>query len=89
MSCIEWFEEMLQQEGIAVTEENREAVDRAIRRFTDKHVSVGECSPDWKLVRMEVSKDPMLRKRLVDTVKEETGDRAIAIRPRFDRREEY
>lgn len=88
MSCIEWFEEILRQEGIAITEDNEKAVDRAIRKFTDQHVSATKCSPDWKIIRMEVSKDPLLRQRLVEAVKEETGDKAMKVRPRFNKQEQ-
>jgi len=83
MDCVEYFADMLRQEGVDVSEEDAEAVGRAIAKATDGRIGPGTCAPDWKLVRQEFSRDPALRKRLVDAVREETGDRSVRIRPKF------
>lgn len=77
MTCGKWFEDMLSQEGIRVTDANRDAIDRVIHQYTGEHAAYGRCSEDWKSSRERLENDSELRGQMMDRIREAAEQRSM------------
>ena len=66
MGCWKWFNELLKEAGIEVTDENRDSIDEVIHQYIGEQSSYGRCSSDWRKARKEVQSDARMRQELVE-----------------------
>ena len=66
MACWKWFNQILKEAGVEVTEENREKVDEVIHQYIGKQSGYGRCSADWRKARKEIQVDEAMRQELID-----------------------
>ena len=66
MGCWRWFNTVLKEAGIEVTDEDREEVDEVIHRYIGEQSSYGRCSAEWRKARKEIQADEKMRSELVE-----------------------
>ena len=66
MGCWKWFNKVLKEAKIEVTDENGEKVDKIIHQYIGEQARYGRCSADWKNARKEVQADVEMRQELVE-----------------------
>ena len=66
MGCWRWFNTVLKEAGIEVTDENREKVDEVIHQYIGEQSSYGRCSADWRKARKEIQAHEQMRNELVE-----------------------
>lgn len=63
MTCWKWFNGVLKEANVQVTEKNQEKIDKFIHEYVGDHSSYGRCSADWKKASKEIRANPELKKR--------------------------
>ncbi|MDH5689391.1 MAG: hypothetical protein OEZ48_16195 [Candidatus Bathyarchaeota archaeon] len=66
MGCWRWFNTVLKEAGVEVTDENREKVDEVIHQYIGEQSSYGRCSADWRKARKEIQAHEQMRNELVE-----------------------
>lgn len=66
MGCWKWFNSILKEAGIEVTDENREKIDEAIHKYISEQANYGRCSREWSKARKEVKADEKMRRELIE-----------------------
>jgi len=66
MGCWKWFNSVLKEAEISVTDENKEKIDEVIHSFLSEQASYGRCSADWRKARKEVKANEQMRQELVE-----------------------
>ncbi len=69
MGCWRWFNAVIKEAGIAVSDQNREKVDEVIHQFIGERAEYEHCSSDWRSARKRVMDDPAQRQKLVTALK--------------------
>ena len=69
MGCWRWFNSLLTEAGIEVTDENREKIDDVIHKFIEEKSSYGRCSSDWKKARKEIKADEEMKQELAERLR--------------------
>jgi len=69
MGCWKWFNKVLEDAGIEVTDENREKIDEIIHDFIGEQSRYGRCSADWKKARKEIQADEEMRQELFEKLR--------------------
>ncbi len=65
MGCWKWFDKVLKESGVKVTDDNKEKVDKVIHQYIGEQSSYGRCSADWRKARKEIEADTTMRNELV------------------------
>lgn len=66
MVCWRWFNSVLKEAGVEVTEENEEKVEEVIHKFIGETSKYGRCSHDWRKVGKIIKTDETERKKLIE-----------------------
>ena len=66
MGCWKWFNNVLKEAEIDVTDENRAKVDEVIHQYIGEQSRYGRCSADWSKARKEVQADEQMRRELIE-----------------------
>lgn len=66
MACWKWFNTMLEEAGVEVTEENRERIDQVIHDFVSDRSSYGRCSHVIEKASEQIQGDRTMRLELID-----------------------
>ena len=66
MTCWKWFEKMLNEAGIRVTDKNKDKIDRIIHRYVGEQQRCGRCSAEWRKALEEIEEDEALKKELME-----------------------
>jgi len=66
MDCWKWFNKVLEEAGVEITDANREQVDQTIHQYIGEQSRYGRCSADWRKARKEVQADEQMRKELIE-----------------------
>jgi hypothetical protein len=69
MTCWKWFDKVLKEAEVKVTDENKEKIDEIIHKYIGEQSSYGRCSADWRKARKEVQADEQMRQELVRKLK--------------------
>ncbi|NIO36442.1 hypothetical protein GTO27_01930 [Candidatus Bathyarchaeota archaeon] len=64
MGCWKWFNSVLEEAGIEVTEENRKRVDGVIHQYIGEQASYGRCSPNWRKARKQIQANEQMKQEL-------------------------
>jgi predicted Fe-Mo cluster-binding NifX family protein len=65
MACWKWFDGVLKEAGVKVTDKNRQKVDEVIHHYIGEQSSYGRCSADWRKARKEILDDEAMKKELI------------------------
>jgi predicted Fe-Mo cluster-binding NifX family protein len=66
MGCWKWFNSILKEAGIEVTDENRDKIDEVIHKYIGEQSRYGRCSADWRKSRKEIKADEEMSKELIE-----------------------
>lgn len=69
MACWKWFNSIIKEAGIEVTDENKEKIDDIIHTYINEQISYGRCSPEWSKARKQIQADEKMKKELVEKLK--------------------
>ena len=61
MTCWKWFDSILKEAGIKVTEKNEQKIDGVIHSYIGQQSSYGHCSADWRKAAREIRVDRSMR----------------------------
>jgi hypothetical protein len=66
MTCWKWFNGMLKEAGVGVTDKNKEEIDHVIHEYIGEQSNYGRCSADWRKARKEIQDDEKMKKELIN-----------------------
>jgi len=69
MGCWKWFNNILKEAGIEVTDENTDKIDEIIHQYIGKQSSYGRCSSDWRKARKEIQADKQMKQELIEKLR--------------------
>ena len=65
MGCWKWFNGVLKEAGLEVTDKNKEKVEEVIHKYIGEQSSYGRCSADWRKARKEIQEDEKMKQELI------------------------
>lgn len=69
MGCWKWFNGVLKEAEVTVTDANKEKIDSVIHKYIGEQSSYGRCSADWRKARNEINESPEMKKELIEKLK--------------------
>lgn len=69
MGCWKWFNTVLKDAGVEVTDENSEKIEEVINQYIGEKSRYGRCSSEWRKARKEIKANADLRLELIERVK--------------------
>jgi len=69
LGCWKWFNAVLKEAGVEVTEENREKIDGIIHKYIGEQSRYGRCSGDWRKARKEIQADEKMKQELIEKLR--------------------
>lgn len=69
MVCWKWFNNVLKEAGIEVTDENKEKIENVIHKYIGEQASYGRCSSSWSNTRKEIQANMQMKQELIDRLK--------------------
>jgi uncharacterized coiled-coil DUF342 family protein len=72
LGCWKWFDSVLKEAGIEVTDESREKIDEVIHEYINEQASYGRCSEDWSKARKEIKVNEQMRQELIEKLRSST-----------------
>jgi hypothetical protein len=69
LTCWKWFNGVLKEANVQVTDANKGQVDEFIHKYIGEKSGMGMCSADWKKARKEINADPKMKQELVEKLK--------------------
>jgi hypothetical protein len=69
LGCWKWFNGVLKEANLEVTDANRQQIDNVIHKYIGEQSSYGRCSADWKKARKEINESPEMKQELIAKLK--------------------
>ena len=69
MGCWKWFNGVLKEAEVNVTEANKSEIDQVIHKYIGEQSSYGKCSADWRKARKEINESPEMRSELIQKLR--------------------
>jgi hypothetical protein len=69
LGCWKWFNGVLKEAEVNVTEANKSEIDQVIHKYIGEQSSYGKCSTDWRKARKEINESPEMRSELIQKLK--------------------
>ena len=69
MACWKWFNGVLKEAGIEVTDANKAKIDEVIHKYINAQISYGHYSPNWSKARKEVQANEKMKNELIQKLK--------------------
>ena len=69
MGCWKWFNGVLKEAEVNVTDENKGKIDEVVHKYISEQSSYGRCSADWRKARKEINASPEMRIELIEKLK--------------------
>lgn len=69
MACWKWFNNLLKEAGLEVTDKNKGKIDEIIHHYIGEQASYGRCSPNWSKARKEIQADEQMKQELVEKLR--------------------
>jgi hypothetical protein len=69
LGCWKWFNGVLKEAEVQVTDENKGKIDEVIHKYIGEQSSYGRCSADWKKARKEIKESPEMKQELITQLK--------------------
>ncbi len=73
MPCWKFFNAILEEAGVEVSEENRDRLDKVFSDFVEEKAKAGKCSLDMPEASAQIHESRTLRQELLDRVREAAG----------------
>jgi hypothetical protein len=69
LGCWKWFNSVLKEAEVNVTDKNKSKIDEVIHKYIGEQSSYGRCSADWRKARKEIQESPEMKKELIEKLK--------------------
>jgi hypothetical protein len=69
LGCWKWFNGVLKEAEVNVTDKNKGKIDEVIHKYISEQSSYGRCSADWRKARKEINASPEMKKELIEKLK--------------------
>jgi len=69
MGCWKWFDSVLKEAGVKVSDKNRDRIDGVIHRYISEQSSYGRCSADWRKAKKGILENDVMKQELVEKLK--------------------
>ena len=69
LGCWKWFNGVLKEAKVNVTDKNKSKIDEVIHKYISEQSSYGRCSADWRKARKEINASPEMRSELIEKLK--------------------
>jgi hypothetical protein len=69
LGCWKWFNGVLKEAEVQVTDKNKGKIDEVIHKYISEQSSYGRCSADWRKARKEINASPEMKKELIEKLK--------------------
>ncbi len=69
MSCWKWFNQVLEEAGVELTEENKDRIDQVFHSYLEEDARYGKCSSSWERLRYKVDDEETMTS-LIERVRE-------------------
>ncbi|UCF45433.1 MAG: hypothetical protein JSW44_02025 [Candidatus Bathyarchaeota archaeon] len=69
LGCWKWFNSVLKEAEIKVTDKNKGKIDEVIHKYIGEQSRYGRCSADWRKARKEIREKPEMKKELIEKLK--------------------
>lgn len=69
MGCWKWFNTVLKDAGVEVTDENSEKIEEVIHQYIGEKSRYGRCSSEWRKAQKEIKANPDLLLEMIERVK--------------------
>ena len=69
MGCWKWFNSVLKDAQIEVTDKSKGKIDQVIHKYIGEQSSYGRCSADWKKARKQIKESPERKQELIAQLK--------------------
>ena len=69
LGCWKWFNGVLKEAEVQVTDENKDKIEEVIHKYIGKQSRYGRCSADWKKARKEIKESPEMKQELIAKLK--------------------
>jgi len=69
LGCWKWFNGVLKEAEVNVTDANKDEIDEVIHKYISEQSSYGRCSADWRKARKEINESPPMRSELIQKLK--------------------
>ena len=69
MGCWKWFNGILKEADLTVTDTNKAKIEEVIHKYIGEKSSYGRCSADWKKARIEIKESPKMKAELIAKLK--------------------
>jgi hypothetical protein len=66
MGCWKWFNNVLKEANMEVTDKNKEKIDQVIHEYISEQSSYGRCSADWRKARKEIQENKEMKQELIN-----------------------
>ena len=68
MGCWKWFNGVLKEANVTITDKNKPKIDNVIHKYIGES-SYGNCSADWKKARVQINESPKMKAELIAKLK--------------------
>jgi hypothetical protein len=69
MACWKWFNNVLEEAKIEVTDKNKQKIDEIIHKYIGEQSSYGRCSADWRKARKEIQENKEMKQGLIEKLR--------------------
>jgi hypothetical protein len=69
MACWKWFNGVLKDAGVQVTDANKQKIDDVIHHYIGEQASYGRCSSSWTTARKQINQNEEMRNELIAKLK--------------------
>jgi len=69
MGCWKWFNSVLQEVNVTITDKNKAKIDSVIHKDIGEQSSYGNCSANWKKARVQIKESPKMKGELIAKLK--------------------
>jgi hypothetical protein len=69
LGCWKWFNGVLKEAEVNVTDKNKDKIDEVIHKYISEQSNYGRCSADWRKTRKEINASPEMKKELIEKLK--------------------
>lgn len=69
MGCWKWFNSVLKEANLTVSDKNEAKVEDLIHKYIGEKASAGKCSVDWKKARVQIKENSEMKAELIAQLK--------------------
>jgi len=69
LGCWKWFNGVLKEAEVNVTDANKDKIDEVIHKYIGEQSKYGRCSADWRKARKQINESIEMKNELIQKLK--------------------